>query len=165
MKHTNAIAHATTSVFQTHFFIIGITYQRDDVRERDRQRDLFQNCYILRRAGRRANCRAGRRASYVALDVGPVVALLCRQSRDCRVCRRVTRCVPNRALLRSRYNIRRIFCASVALAYVTMTHQVVLMDFLPRWTPYRLGHTTHTSSVALRGVEMAHEWKGPVTRG
>ena len=154
MKHTNAIAHATTSVFQTHFFIIGITYQRDDVRERDRQRDLFQNCYILRRAGRRANCRAGRRASYVALDVGSVVALLCRQSRDCRVCRRVTRCVPNRALLRSRYNIRRIFCASVALAYVTMTHQVVLMDFLPRLNEHRTGLATRLTLPVWLSVEL-----------
>ena len=35
------------SVFQTHYLIIAKTYQRDDVRERDRQRDHFQNCYIF----------------------------------------------------------------------------------------------------------------------
>ena len=42
-KYTNAIARATSgaSVFQTHYFIIGTTYQRNDVR--DIQRDLFQN--------------------------------------------------------------------------------------------------------------------------
>ena len=35
------------SVFQTHYLIIAETYQRDDVRERDRHRDHFQNCYIF----------------------------------------------------------------------------------------------------------------------
>ena len=76
----------TASLFQTHYFIIGTTYQRDDVR--DRQRDLFQNLHF-RRAGRRAS----HTGSHVALDVTSVVALVCGQSRDCRVCRRV----PNRA--------------------------------------------------------------------
>ena len=57
--------------------------QRDDVRERDRQRDHLKNCYIFvaRRAGRRAGCRA----SPVALDLELVVALVCGQSRDFRV--------------------------------------------------------------------------------
>ena len=72
--------------FQTHYFIIGTTYQRDDVC--DRQRDIFQNL-PFRRAGRRAS-HAG---SHVALDVASVVALVCGQSCDCRVCRRM----PNRA--------------------------------------------------------------------
>ena len=61
------------SVFQTHYFIIGTTYQRDDVR--DRQRDLYQNCYISV-------------APAVALDVASVVAL----DSHAIVCRRV----PNR---------------------------------------------------------------------
>ena len=63
-KHTNAISRATSDVgYQTHYLIIAKTYQRDDVRERDRQRDNFQNCYCLveRRAGCRAGFRAGRR--------------------------------------------------------------------------------------------------------
>ena len=55
---------------------------------RDRQRDVFKNLNF-RRAGRRAS-HAG---SHVALDVASVVAFVCGQSRDCRVCRRV----PNRA--------------------------------------------------------------------
>ena len=33
--------------FQTHYLIIAETYQRDDVRDRDRHRDHFQNCYIF----------------------------------------------------------------------------------------------------------------------
>ena len=63
------------------------TYQRDDVHERDRQRDHFQNCYIF------VARSAGRRASHVAL----VVALVCGHSRDFGVYRRVPRRVPNRA--------------------------------------------------------------------
>ena len=34
------VARDVASVFQTHYFIIGTTYQRDDVR--DRQRDFFK---------------------------------------------------------------------------------------------------------------------------
>ena len=41
--------------------------------------------------------RAGRRASFCASHFALVVALVCGQSRDFRVCRRVTRHVPNRA--------------------------------------------------------------------
>ena len=78
------------SVFQTHYLIIGTTYQSDNVRERDRQQDHFQNCYIF--VARRAGCRA----SHVALDIALVVALVCGQSLDCRVCRRAPRRVPNR---------------------------------------------------------------------
>ena len=63
--------------------IIGTTYQCDDSRERDRQLLHFR--------------RAGRRASYAPLDVASVVALVCGQVRDCRVCRRVPRRVPDRA--------------------------------------------------------------------
>ena len=70
---------------------------------RDRQRDLFQNlhfrragCRASRRAGRRAGRRASHAGSHVALDVASVVALVCGQSRDCHVCRRV----PNRARAR-----------------------------------------------------------------
>ena len=70
---------------------MGTTHQR----ERDRQSDLFQNCYIF--IARRAGRRAGRRASFVALNVASVVELVCLQSRDCRVCRRVQRRVLNRA--------------------------------------------------------------------
>ena len=51
------------SVFQTHCLIIAQTYQRDDVCERDKQRDHFRNCYIL--VARRAGCHA----SHVALGV------------------------------------------------------------------------------------------------
>ena len=47
--------------------IISKTYQRDDVRERDRQRDHFQNCYIF--VARRVRRRAGCHASHVALHV------------------------------------------------------------------------------------------------
>ena len=67
MKHINATSFSTSraassgpaSVLQTHYFIIGTTYQRDDVR--DRQRDLFLNCYAV--------CRASYVAFNVALDV------------------------------------------------------------------------------------------------
>ena len=74
------------SVFQTYYFTIGTAYQRDNVHERDRQRDFFQNCHIFlaRHAGRRAGRCGGCRASYVALDVASVVALVGGQSRDCR---------------------------------------------------------------------------------
>ena len=50
------------------YLIISKTYQRHDVSERDN----FQNCNIF------VACRAGGRASHVAL----VVALVCGQSRD-----------------------------------------------------------------------------------
>ena len=69
------------SFLQAHYLIISKTYQRDDVRERDRQRDHFQKCYIF------VARRTRRRASLVAL----VVALVCGQSRDFRVCRRIPR--------------------------------------------------------------------------
>ena len=59
------------SAFQTHYLIIAQTYLCDDVRERDRRRDLFQNCYIF--VARRASCRA----SHVASIVGLVVGLVC----------------------------------------------------------------------------------------
>ena len=57
---------------------------------RDRQCDLFQSCYIF---------VAPVVASYMLdeLDIVSVVALVCGQSRECRVCRRVPRRVPNRA--------------------------------------------------------------------
>ena len=48
IRHTNQrdcprnVPRDVASVFQTHYFIIDATYQRDDVRGRDRQRDLFQ---------------------------------------------------------------------------------------------------------------------------
>ena len=67
--------------------IIAKTYQRDDVSERDRQHDHFQNCYIF--VARRADFRA----SHVAL----VIALGCGKSQNFRVYRRVTRRVPNHA--------------------------------------------------------------------
>ena len=44
---------------------------------------------------RRACRRVGRLASCVTLDVASVVALVCGQSRDCIVCLRVPRRVPN----------------------------------------------------------------------
>ena len=64
------VARDVASVFQTHYFIIGTTYQRDDVR--DRQRYLFQNCY-----------------NSVAPVVAPAVALTC--GLTCCVGRRVGR--------------------------------------------------------------------------
>ena len=84
---------------QTHYLIITKTYQRDDVRERERQRDNFQNCYIF------VARRAGLRASHVAL----VVALVCGQSREFRVCRRVTRRVPNYARV-ERDKVQTLLC-------------------------------------------------------
>ena len=65
-KYTSAIdrAKSVASIFQTHYFIIGTTYQRDD-------RQLLH----FRRAGRRA-LHAG---SHVPFDVASVVALACRQ--------------------------------------------------------------------------------------
>ena len=69
--------------FSTLYLIIGTAYQRNDVRERERQSDIFLKLlhFVARRAGRRAGRRAerrggrraGRRASYVALDVSSVV--------------------------------------------------------------------------------------------
>ena len=86
------VSRDVASVFQTHYFIICLTYQRDDVC--DRQRHLFQNCCIS--VAPAFAPRAAHRASHVALDVASFVALVCEQSRDCRVPRRV----PNRARAR-----------------------------------------------------------------
>ena len=52
VKHINAIARATSRASFRRFFkhiilIISKTYQRDDVRERDKQHDHFQNCYTF----------------------------------------------------------------------------------------------------------------------
>ena len=85
------------SVFQTHYLIIVKTYQRGDVSERDRQSDHFQNCYIF--VTRRADCRASHAGSHVSLN-DALVALVCGQSRDFCVCRRVPRRVANRARVR-----------------------------------------------------------------
>ena len=85
VKHINAIARATSRSSFRRFFkhiilIISKTYQRDDVSERDKQRDHFQNCYTV------VALRAGCRASRVAFDIALLVALVCGQSRDFRVC-------------------------------------------------------------------------------
>ena len=79
------------SVFPTHYLIIATTYQRDNVRERHRQLDHFQNCYIFtapvvgligtcrfeRRVGRRFDvwtCGHGIFASVVASFVACLIA-------------------------------------------------------------------------------------------
>ena len=83
--------------------IISKTYERDAVDERDGKRDKFQNCYIF--AARRACCRTGFRVT-TAINLSlpqrktPHIALVCGQSRDFRVCRRVSRRVPDRARVR-----------------------------------------------------------------
>ena len=74
-------ARRRVGFLNTLYLIIAKKYQRDDVRERDRERDHFQNCHIF--VARRAGCRA----SHVAFDV----ALVCGQSRDFRVCCHVPR--------------------------------------------------------------------------
>ena len=57
----------TTTLGPPPSLIISKTYERDDVREHDRQRDHFQNCsiFVARRVRRRAGCHA----SHVALHV------------------------------------------------------------------------------------------------
>ena len=55
--------------------IIAKTYQPNDLRERDRQCDNFQNFYIF------VACHAGCRAGFHASDVTLVVALVYGESR------------------------------------------------------------------------------------
>ena len=45
--HQRDCPRYVASVFQAHYLIISRTYQRDEVREHDRQRNHFQNCYIF----------------------------------------------------------------------------------------------------------------------
>ena len=78
--------------------MISKTYQRDDVRDRDRQHNHFQISSIF--VARRTNCCA----SHVALDV----ALVCGQSRHFRICRYVPRRVPKPAFAHTR--IGGVFC-------------------------------------------------------
>ena len=93
VKHTNAIAHATSRATSRRFFkhtILSLpkhTSVTTYASAIGKLSDHFQNCYIFV-ARRRTGCRA----SHVALDVALVVAwLVCGQSRDFSVCRRVPR--------------------------------------------------------------------------
>ena len=85
------------SGYQAHYFIIFKTYHRDDVRERDGQRDNVQNCHIF--VERHVSFCARFRASHVALVFALLCALVCGQSRDFCVCRRITRRVHSRAFV------------------------------------------------------------------
>ena len=82
------------------------------LRERDRQRDNFQNCYIF--VVRRAGCHAGIRVTHNLASL--VVALLCGQSHDFRVCRRVTRRVHNRVCARVG-----VFCIKLEINHLIQT--------------------------------------------
>ena len=98
-KHTGQhdVPRDIALVYKDTILIISKTYQRDGVGERYGQLDNYQNCYIF--VARRAGCRnlqlelaTEENASHFAL----VVTLVCGQSRDFRVCRRVKLRVNNR---------------------------------------------------------------------
>ena len=100
VKRKTRLTRDVASVFQTRYLIIFKSYQRNAVRERDRQRDYFQNCYIF--VARRSGCRAVFCASHVELIVALVVVSVCGQSsefRRRRVPRRVSNCARVRGLV------------------------------------------------------------------
>ena len=74
------LARRTASVFQTHYLITAKTYQRDNVRERDRV--IFKTVKFSSRRSSRLTCRIGR-------HVGVWIVT--------RFSSRVPRRVPNRA--------------------------------------------------------------------
>ena len=91
VKHTNVIARSTSCATSRRFFKHTIWLLAEHISAKASAIDngSFSKLLHFRRAGRHAS----RRASYVALDVASVVTLVCGQSLDSRVPRRV----PNRA--------------------------------------------------------------------